>query len=53
MAHADEVTAGTLKRVLEAFNRHDVDVIMTFFADDCVLEMPRGPDHGAGGLSGN
>jgi ketosteroid isomerase-like protein len=44
MAHADEVSAGTLKRVLEAFNRHDLDVIMAFFADDCVLEMPRGPD---------
>lgn len=43
MAHADEVTVGTLKRILEAFNRHDLDVIMAFFADDCVLEMPRGP----------
>jgi len=27
----------------EAFNAHDLDRIMTFFADDCVLEMPRGP----------
>ena len=26
----------------EAFNAHDLDRIMTFFADDCVLEMPRG-----------
>ena len=26
-----------------AFNAHDLDRIMTFFADDCVLEMPRGP----------
>ena len=31
------------KRVLEAFNRHDLDAIMAFFADDCVFEMPRGP----------
>lgn len=28
----------------EAFNAHDLDRIMTFFADDCVLEMPRGPE---------
>jgi taurine dehydrogenase small subunit len=33
-----------LKRVLEAFNRHDLDAIMSHFADDCVLETPRGPD---------
>jgi ketosteroid isomerase-like protein len=43
MAHSDEVTVDTLKRILEAFNRHDLDAIMAFFADDCVLEMPRGP----------
>jgi ketosteroid isomerase-like protein len=34
----------TLKAVLEAFNAHDLDRIMSFFAEDCVLEMPRGPD---------
>lgn len=27
---------------LEAFNRHDLDAIMGFFADDCVFYMPRG-----------
>ena len=32
-----------LKRVLEAFNRHDLDGIMSFFTEDCVLNMPRGP----------
>jgi ketosteroid isomerase-like protein len=26
----------------EAFNAHDLDRIMKYFADDCVLEMPRG-----------
>jgi steroid delta-isomerase-like uncharacterized protein len=26
----------------DAFNAHDLDRIMAFFADDCVLEMPRG-----------
>ncbi|MGH7428058.1 MAG: nuclear transport factor 2 family protein [Candidatus Methylomirabilaceae bacterium] len=39
-----EVTADTLKEILEAFNRHDVDGIMSFFADDCRFDMPRGPD---------
>jgi len=34
----------TLKAVLAAFNAHDLDRIMSFFAEDCVLEMPRGPD---------
>jgi steroid delta-isomerase-like uncharacterized protein len=33
----------TLIALCEAFNAHDLDRIMTFFADDCVLEMPRGP----------
>ena len=32
----------TLKALCEAFNAHDLDRIMAFFADDCVLEMPRG-----------
>jgi ketosteroid isomerase-like protein len=31
-----------LTELCEAFNAHDLDRIMTFFADDCVLEMPRG-----------
>jgi ketosteroid isomerase-like protein len=34
----------TLKELCEAFNAHDLDRIMTFFSDDCVLEMPRGKD---------
>jgi ketosteroid isomerase-like protein len=34
----------TLRSVFDAFNAHDLDRIMTFFSDDCVLEMPRGPD---------
>jgi ketosteroid isomerase-like protein len=32
-----------LKAILDAFNAHDLDLIMSFFAEDCVLEMPRGP----------
>jgi ketosteroid isomerase-like protein len=32
----------TLIELCAAFNAHDLDRIMTHFADDCVLEMPRG-----------
>lgn len=32
------------KAILDAFNAHDLDAIMEFFADDCSLDMPRGPD---------
>ncbi len=41
---SDERRVDALKRLLEAFNRHDLDAIMSQFADDCVLEFPRGPD---------
>ena len=36
----------TLMELCEAFNAHDLDRIMTFFSDDCVLEMPRGNNPG-------
>jgi ketosteroid isomerase-like protein len=32
------------KAILEAFNAHDLDRIMGFFAEDCSLDMPRGAD---------
>lgn len=38
----EHVTVETLKEFLNAFNRHDLDDIMDFFADDCVFYMPRG-----------
>ena len=34
----------TLTELSNAFNAHDLDRIMTFFASDCVLEMPRGSE---------
>ncbi len=37
------VTTDTLRSFLEAFNRHDLDEIMTFFSDQAVFDMPRGP----------
>ena len=38
------VIVDTLKQILEAFNRHDLDAIMEFFADDCSFDFPRGPE---------
>jgi steroid delta-isomerase-like uncharacterized protein len=38
------VTVDTLKQILEAFNRHDLDAIMEFFSDDCSFDFPRGPE---------
>ncbi|HEX7070862.1 MAG TPA: nuclear transport factor 2 family protein [Rhodothermales bacterium] len=35
-------TVDLLKSFLEAFNRHDLDAIMSYFAEDCVFYMPRG-----------
>lgn len=40
----NEVTIETLEALLDAFNAHDLDAIMDFFADDCSLDMPRGPE---------
>lgn len=37
----------TLKAILNAFNAHDLDRVMSFFAEDCVLKMPRGRSVGA------
>jgi len=31
-----------LRQLCGAFNAHDLDRIMGLFADDCILEMPRG-----------
>lgn len=38
------VTVETLAAIADAFNRHDLDDIMSYFAEDCVLEIPRGPE---------
>ncbi len=35
-----------LEAFLDAFNAHDVDAIMSFFTEDCVLDTPRGPAPG-------
>jgi len=38
------ITVETLKQFLAAFNAHDLEAVMSFFADDCELLMPRGSD---------
>ena len=37
-----QATVEVLKGFLDAFNRHDLDAIMKYFAEDCVFYMPRG-----------
>lgn len=44
MGVPNTIDVETLERILEAFNRHDLDAIMSCFADDAVLEMPRGSE---------
>lgn len=39
---SQQVSVKLLKGFLDAFNRHDLDAIMEYFAEDCVFYMPRG-----------
>jgi ketosteroid isomerase-like protein len=47
-----KVAAADLQAFLVAFNAHDVDAIMSFFTEDCVFDMPRGPAPGGRRLVG-
>jgi len=40
----DQDRLTVLERLLDAFNAHDLDAIMSMFADDCVFESPRGTE---------
>ena len=42
--NSQQMTVETLKEILQAFNRHDLDAIMEFFSDDCSFDFPRGPE---------
>lgn len=44
MAQQGGASDEVLKAIVDAFNAHDLDAIMEFFADECSLDMPRGPD---------
>ena len=39
-----EVTAETLQAFADAWNRHDVDALMSFMTEDCVFESSAGAD---------
>ena len=39
-----EVTAETLQAFADAWNRHDVDALMSFMSADCVFEASARPD---------
>lgn len=41
---AEPVSVETLEAITKAFNAHDLDSVMDFFADDCSLDLPRGPE---------
>ena len=43
----NQVTVDTLAAFAQAWNRHDVDALMTFMTDDCVFETSAGREvHG-------
>ena len=44
MATKRTVTIALLDAIQDAFNRHDVDDILSYFAEDCEWLMARGPD---------
>lgn len=44
LANNRQVTIELLDAIQDAFNRHDVDGILSYFADDCEWVMARGPD---------
>ncbi|ACV78985.1 nuclear transport factor 2 family protein [Nakamurella multipartita] len=43
MAHDDDLL-DLLARHTDAWNRHDIDALMSLFADDCVFEASGGPE---------
>jgi ketosteroid isomerase-like protein len=51
MSGADGATP-SLEALLDAFNAHDLDAIMSFFTEDCVFDTPRGPAPGGHRLVG-
>jgi steroid delta-isomerase-like uncharacterized protein len=38
------ITDDDLQAFADAWNRHDIDALMTFMTDDCVFESSSGPD---------
>ena len=45
MSHTvDEVTTQWLQAFADAWNRHDIDALMSYMTDDCIFEASAGPD---------
>ena len=44
MGNPRQVTIELLDAIQDGFNRHDVEGILSYFADDCEWLMARGPD---------
>jgi steroid delta-isomerase-like uncharacterized protein len=45
MSEADyEVTAETLQAFADAWNRHDIDALMSFMTGNCIFEASAGPE---------
>jgi steroid delta-isomerase-like uncharacterized protein len=40
----EQVTVEVLQDFADAWNRHDVDALMSFMTDDCVFEASAGPE---------
>ena len=40
----EQVTVEVLQDFADAWNRHDIDALMSFMTDDCVFEASAGPD---------
>lgn len=47
-----EVSLDTLRAILDAFNAHDLDATMEFFADDCLAMYEAGQAGCAGASRG-
>lgn len=47
-----ESQAPSLPALLDAFNAHDLDAVMSFFTEDCVFDAPHGPAPGGRRLIG-
>jgi len=44
MSKTPEVTVEILEKFADAWNRHDIDSLMSFMAEDCAFETSAGPD---------
>ena len=44
MTRDDEAPVELLERFADAWNRHDLDALMSMMTDDCVFEASAGPD---------